>query len=104
VALPVVHGLEPVDIDEGHDEPPVRSARPVDLVGECQATHLSPIGTGQLVEMGRAQFGLEPVALARGLLSIGGGSDAILCRSRPIGGGLSADFLELTHQRRLALR
>ena len=52
VAVPIVHELELVDVDEGHHEPSVRPSSPVDLVRQGHLTHLPPVRTGQLVEVG----------------------------------------------------
>ena len=98
MTVAIVHDLEPVDVDEGHDEPAVRAARPVDLVRQGQPADLAPVDAGQLVEMGRAQLGLEPGTFAGRVRPIEGGALSIRRGSRTVGGRLRPNHLELLFQ------
>ena len=90
VAVTIVHGLEPVHVDERQHEPSVRAPRPVDLMGQCQLADLAAVCAGQLVEMGRVQLSLEPGPFTRCI--------------RPIGLCGRAQLLQLPPERRLGGR
>ena len=103
VAVAVIHGLEPVHVDERHDEPSVGPARPIDLMRQRHPAHLAAVGTGQLVEVGRAQLGLEPRAFTGGIGPLDRGTLAVRGRSCALGRGLGTELLQLDEQELLDL-
>jgi len=103
MAVAIVHRLELVDVDEGQDERSAGPSRPVDLMGEGQATHLAPIGAGQLIQMSSLQLRFEPGPLAGRLAPVGCGPSAILRRPDPIHLGLGAKLFELLQKLCLAV-
>ncbi len=104
VAIAVVDDLEVVDVDEREDEPPVRSARAVDLVRECQPTHLAPVAAGQFIEVSRLQLRLEAGPFASRVRAIQRRALAIRGGARPIGRRLCTHEIELLLQRELGSR
>ena len=103
VPVPVVDALEAVDVDEGDDEAPVAAPRAIDLVGQRQPAHLPAERSGQVVKVRAVQVGLQPLALASGLGSVGRGPCPICGGTSPVGFGAGPNVLELLGQGRIRL-
>jgi hypothetical protein len=94
VSIVVVDALQPVDIEKGNDETTVAPTCAIDLMAECEPASLAAEDSGEGVQMGTVQLGLQAGALARGLGSILRSAGAIGC-------GTSADLRELLRQWRI---
>jgi hypothetical protein len=101
VAFTIVDDLQAIDVDECHDELPIRTARPVDFMRERHSAHLAAVGAGEFVEVGRPQLCLEPIPLASGGRPVGGGAGTISGGPRTISTCLGTKLFDLPDQIRL---